>query len=227
MSSPSSHRQLDKVGVRMIDMGTNMSDIEVRPQRDGIRVINSDNNDQGSCPLVDLTSPTGMSEQVPVPHINLSIYGYDPNLLRGSHTRTHNTGIQESIPQLNGLVSVPSRTRRRLSESMIFQQGYLQEGIYLQGTSTSCRRESPGESSNDTHSGRRTYGDQRPPERGRYQGQNGRSPDRRSYQDRGYSRRGYPNWDEGPPDGNGGLPDDGGPPDDRGPPNDGGSPGNG
>ena len=28
---------------------------------------------------------------------------------------------------------------------------------------------------------------QRPPERGRYQGQNGRPPDRRNYQDRGYS----------------------------------------
>ena len=72
-----------------------------------------------------------MSEQVPVPHINLSTFGYDPNSLRGSHTRTHNTGIQESIPQLDGPVSVPSRTRRRLSESMRFEQGYLREGIYL------------------------------------------------------------------------------------------------
>ena len=54
----------------MIDMGTNMSDIEVRPQRDGIRVIDSDDNAQVSCPLVDVILSTGMSEQVPMPHIN-------------------------------------------------------------------------------------------------------------------------------------------------------------
>ena len=102
VSFPSTHQQLDEIGVRMIDMGTHTSDIEVRPQRDGIRVINSDNDAHASCPLVDVTSPTGVSEQVPVPHINLSISGYDPNLLRGSHTRIHDTGIQESIPQLDG-----------------------------------------------------------------------------------------------------------------------------
>ena len=143
----------------MIDMGTNTSDIEVRPQRDGIRVIDSDDNAQVSCLVVNVILPTGMSEQVPMPHINLSISGYDPESLRGSHTRTHDTGIQESIPQLDGPVSIPSRTRRRLSENMRFEQGYLQESIYLQGTSASCRREYSGESSDDTHSDRRTYGD--------------------------------------------------------------------
>ena len=43
----------------MIDMGTHTSDIEVRPQRDGIRVIESDDNVQVSCPLVDVILPTG------------------------------------------------------------------------------------------------------------------------------------------------------------------------
>ena len=187
VSSPSIHQQLDEVGVRMIDMGTNMSDIEVRPQRDRIRVIDSDDNAQVSCLLVNVILITGMSEQVPMPHINLSISGYDPESLRGSHTRTHNTGIQESIPQLDGPVSVPSRHRRRMSGNTRFEQ------VYLQRTSTSCKREYSGESSDDTHSDRRTYGDRRSPERGRYQGQNGRPPDRRSYWDRGYSRTEYPN----------------------------------
>ena len=41
MSSLSTHQQLDEVGVRMMDMGTNMSDIEVRLQRDEIQVIKS------------------------------------------------------------------------------------------------------------------------------------------------------------------------------------------
>ena len=39
VTSPSTHQQLDQVGARLIDMGTNMSDIEVGPQRDGARVI--------------------------------------------------------------------------------------------------------------------------------------------------------------------------------------------
>ena len=93
MTSPSTHRQLDKVGARLIDMGTNTSDIEVRPQRDGTRVTDSDDDAQVSCPLVNVILPTGMNEQVPMPHINLSISRYDPELLRGSHTRTHDTGI--------------------------------------------------------------------------------------------------------------------------------------
>ena len=42
VTSSSTHRQLDQVGARLIDMGTNTSDIEVRPQRDGARVVDSD-----------------------------------------------------------------------------------------------------------------------------------------------------------------------------------------
>ena len=103
----STHRQLDQVGARLIGMGTNTSDIEVRPQRDGARVIDSDDDSvQVSCPHVDVILPSGMNEQMPMPHISLSISRYDPELLRGSHTRTHDTGMQETIPQLDGPVSV-------------------------------------------------------------------------------------------------------------------------
>ena len=174
-------------------MGTNTSDIEVRTQRDGTRVTDSDGNVQVSCPLVDVILPTGMNEQVPMPHINLSISRYDPESLRGSHTRTHNTGMQETIPQLDGPVSVRSISRRRMSENARIEQESFQR------TTASSRREYLGESSDNTHSDWRTYEDQRLPERGRYQGQNGRPPDRRSYQDRGYSRRGYTNQDGRPP----------------------------
>ena len=44
VSSPRSHQQLDELGVRMMDMGTNISDIEVRPHRDGARVVTLDAN---------------------------------------------------------------------------------------------------------------------------------------------------------------------------------------
>ena len=116
-TSPSTCRQFDEVGARLIDMGTNTSDIEARPQRDGTRVTDSDDDAQVPCPLVNVILPTGMNEQVSMPHINLSISRYDPESLRGSHTRTHDTGIQEMIPQLDGPVSVPSWIRRRMSEN--------------------------------------------------------------------------------------------------------------
>ena len=65
-------------------MGTNTSDIEVRSQRDGARVIESDDdNVQVSCPYVDVILPSGMNEQMPMPHIKLSISRYGPESLRG------------------------------------------------------------------------------------------------------------------------------------------------
>ena len=94
----STSRQLDQVGTRLIDMETNTSNIQVRPQRDGVRIIDLDDDIQVSCPHVDVILPSGMNEQKPMPHINLSISRYDPELLRGSHTRTHDTRIQETIP---------------------------------------------------------------------------------------------------------------------------------
>ena len=97
-------------------MGTNTLDIEVTPQRNGSRIIPSEGNAQASCPLVDVILPTGMNEQVPMPHINLSILGYDPESLRSSHIRTQDRGIQgnSTIQQLDGPVSIPIRDRRRL-----------------------------------------------------------------------------------------------------------------
>ena len=132
-------------------MGTNTSDIEVTPQRDGSRIMTLEGNVQASCPLVDVILPTGMSKQVPMPCINLSIPEYDPESLRSSHIRTQDTGIQENVTmlQLDGPVSIPIRDRRRLPENIRIEQEYPQDGTYLQGTSVSCRREYPGDSSDD------------------------------------------------------------------------------
>ena len=98
------------------------------------------------------------------------------------------------IPQLDGPVSVQSRSRRRISENARIEQESFRRTTALH------RREYPGKSSDDTHSDRRSYRDQGPPERGRYQGQNGRPPDRRNNQGRGYSGRGYTNQGGRPPE---------------------------
>ena len=107
VTSPSAHQQLDQVDAKLIDMGTNTSDIEVRPQRDGARVIYSDDDDvQVSFPHVNVILPSGMNEQIPMSHINLSISRYGPESLSSSHIRTHDTGMQEMILQLDNPVSV-------------------------------------------------------------------------------------------------------------------------
>ena len=62
-----------------------------------------------------------MNEQMPMPHINLSISQYDPESLRGSHIRSYDTRMQ-TMPQLDGPVSVWSRSRRRISESVRIEQ---------------------------------------------------------------------------------------------------------
>ena len=170
------------MGIRLIDMGTNTSDIEVSSQRDGVRIVDSRNDEE--------TLITNRNEQIPVSHSNLSLSQYD-ELLRGSQIRAHDSGRSRMIPQLDGPISVHSR--RRISENT--------------RTAVMHRREYPGESSDNSHSDRRTYDDRRPPER-RYQEGSGRPPDGGNIQDRGYSRR------RRPPDRSGGPPNNEGPPDD-------------
>ena len=181
-------------------MGTNTSDIEVRSQRDGVRVIVSSNDEE--------TLINNRNEQIPVSCNNLSISRHDDELLRGFHIRIHDIGRSEMIPQPDGPISVCSR--RRISENARTEQELIQR------TAVIHRREYPGESRDNSHSDRRTYDDRRPPVR-RYQEGSGRPPDRGNNWDRGYSRRGRPlDRSGGPPD-NGGPPDGGGPPDDGGP----------
>ena len=72
--------------------------------------------------------------------------------MRGSHRRSHDTGMQ-IIPQLDGPVSVWSRSRRRISENLRIKQESFQR------TTASYRREYRDESSDDTHSDGRPYDD--------------------------------------------------------------------
>ena len=79
-----------------MDMGTNTSDIEVRPHRGGTGAIMLDTNTHPSLPLVDLMLPSRGADQIAIPQINLSISGYEPKSLRGSHIRSPDTRAQES-----------------------------------------------------------------------------------------------------------------------------------
>ena len=88
-------------------MGTNTLDVEVRPHRDGARVVTS----QTPLLIVDVMIPTGGEDQVALPQINLSILGYGPNSLRDSQVGTSDMRAQEIsiLLQVDGPVSVPAR----------------------------------------------------------------------------------------------------------------------
>ena len=97
----------------MIDMGTNMLNIEAGSQRDGIRT-SLESNVQVTWPLVDVILPPDLNEQMSFPDMNISVSEYDSEILRDFHARPQEAGMQENsaIPQLDGLPSIPSRNQR-------------------------------------------------------------------------------------------------------------------
>ena len=110
VTSSSTHRQPDQVGVRLIDVGINTSEIEVRSQRDGAELVElNEDNVWISYLHVEVMPPTGAIEKVHVPHINLSASRYVPESPRGSHMSTYDIGMQETIHQLDSPIAVPSR----------------------------------------------------------------------------------------------------------------------
>ena len=96
---------------RVNDVGTNTSDVVVEPARDRIRASNMEANAQASIPIVDVMLPSGQGDHVTIPHVNLSISGYEPDSLRTSNMRTPSMRAQEvsTIPQLDGPGSLPMR----------------------------------------------------------------------------------------------------------------------
>ena len=149
------------------------------------------------------------------------------DLSRDSQIRTQdiNIGGISSIHPVDR--SIPGSERQRMLENRSSVPSYPHEGIHPQRASTTNRRDSSDNSSDNGRFQRgRRYANERgrPPERERYP-----SRDRRPPRRRGLPSNGRPpdRYSGGPPDG-GGLPDGGGPPDDGGPPDNGGSPnGNG
>ena len=79
--------------------------------RDRTRTSDIEANAQTSIPIVDLLLPSGHGDHVTIPHINLSISGYEPDSLRTSSMRSPSMWAQEvsAIPQVDGPGSLPMR----------------------------------------------------------------------------------------------------------------------
>ena len=96
-------------------MRTNTSDVVIEPTRSGPRTSSMEVNAQTSIPIVDVLLPSVLGDHVTIPHVNLSIYGYEPDSLRSSGMRSPSTSAQEvsTIPQLDGPRSLPRRYHTR------------------------------------------------------------------------------------------------------------------
>ena len=79
----------------MIDIGTNISDVEVRPLRDRLRTTTMEANSQTSIPIVDVMLPSSGGDHLAIPQVNLSISGYEPDSLRNCHIRSLSMRAQE------------------------------------------------------------------------------------------------------------------------------------
>ena len=90
MTIPSAHQQLSQVGTRFVDRETNMSEVEVRSQREENRA--------------DIMYSHSRDIQMPTFHSGLSSHKTD--IIRGSPIRSHVTDI---IPHLDGPTSVHIR----------------------------------------------------------------------------------------------------------------------
>ena len=96
---------------RMNDMGTNTSDVVIESTRNRTRTSNIEANTQTSIPIVDVLLPSGIQDHATIPHVNLSLSGYEPDSLRTSGMRSPSMRAQEvsTIPQLDGPRSIPVR----------------------------------------------------------------------------------------------------------------------
>ena len=88
----STHQQLSQVGTRFVDRETNMSEVEVRPQREEKRT--------------DIKHSHSRGVQVPISHSDLS--SHDTDIVGGSPARPCVTDI---MLQLDGPTSVCARRR--------------------------------------------------------------------------------------------------------------------
>ena len=127
--------------MRMTDMGTNTSDVVIEPTGSGLRPSHMEANAQTSISIVDVLLPSCLGDHIPMPHVNLSISGYEPDSLRTSGMRSPSMRTQEvsTIPQLYGPRSLPIRyhTRGRMGGlSGQTEQDSSQGGTYMQRAST-------------------------------------------------------------------------------------------
>ena len=100
----------------MKDIGTNTLGVYVESNRDRSRTSTVEVNGHTSILIVDVLLPSSHWDHVKIPHVNLSITGYEPNSLRtsvGTTSPSMRTWEISMIPQLDRPRSLPRREPNR------------------------------------------------------------------------------------------------------------------
>ena len=152
-TTPSTQIQISQVGARFIDRETNTTEVEIRPPREEMKT--------------DIIH--AHSKGIQVPSSNSELSSHDMNIIESPLARPH---IPDTMPQLDGPLSVHTRTKRPVPE--VRRYTTMPKGNY------------PYESESDSHDNRSCEGQRYPGRRRHYQDRGGRPPDREDSQDRGY-----------------------------------------
>ena len=88
----------------MTNMGTNTSDVVIDPTVGVLRTPHIEAISQTSIPTVEVLIPPGIGDNTSIPHVSLSILGYEPDSLRASGIRSPPARAWEisMIPHLDG-----------------------------------------------------------------------------------------------------------------------------
>ena len=99
----------------MTNMGTNTSDVVTEPAVGVLRTSHMEAHIQTSILTVEVLIPPILGDNTAIPHVSLSISGYEPDLLKTSGIRSPPVRAQEvsMIPQLDGPGSLPIRDHTR------------------------------------------------------------------------------------------------------------------
>ena len=91
-------------------MGTNTSNVVIEPTGSDPRPSPIEANAQASILIVDVLLPSHLGDCIPMPHVNLSILGYEPDSLRNSGQRSPPMRAQDvsPIPQFDRPGSLPT-----------------------------------------------------------------------------------------------------------------------
>ena len=123
--TPSAQIQIGQVGARFIDRETNTSEVEIRPPREDVRTYINHAHSKG----------------IQVPSSTSELSSNDMNIVESSLARLH---IPDTMPQLDGPLSVHARRRRPVPEvrrkTTIPRGGYPDESESDSHDNRSCER---------------------------------------------------------------------------------------
>ena len=72
----------------MTNIGTDTSDVVIEPTVGILRILHIEATTQTSIPTVEVLIPPGIGDNASIPHVSLSILGYEPDSLRTSGIRS-------------------------------------------------------------------------------------------------------------------------------------------